>query len=408
MLLLALSATAMIAGTVACGRTQPAEWTTTIQAIQSPSGANASEPQLSASPQGPILSWIERMGTTNYLKFAERTASGWTTPVTAASGDGWFLSYADVPSVMRMSDGTLVSQVLFTTDEGAEGYDLLLSYSKDGGKTWAPSFTPHHDGTKYQHGFASLVELANKQLGVVWLDGRNSEVKDDDLINSGTMLLRYAAFDSNWKQVADAEIDHRVCECCSTSAVVTADGVLTAFRDRSNEEIRDIAVSRLNGSSWSPSAPISKDNWMVDFCPVNGPMLSARGRDVAAAWFTVKNDQGQAYAAFSGDAGATWTAPVRLDEAGSLGRVDVELLDDGSAVASWVEYANGQSDFRMRRIDKTGAKSKAIPVAGVSGGQASGFPRIARRGNELLFAWTDSADSENGGLVVKTAVAALP
>jgi hypothetical protein len=251
------------------------------------------------------------------------------------------------------------------------------------------------------------VELPNKQLGVIWLDGRNSEVRDDDP-QTGTMLLRYAAFDSNWKQVADMEIDHRVCECCSTSAVVTSDGLLAAFRERSDEEIRDIAVSRLTGSSWSPSTLISKDNWTVDFCPVNGPVLSARGRDVAVAWFTVKNDLGQAYVAFSADAGTTWTAPFRLDDAGSLGRVDVELLDDGSAVASWVEYANGQSDFRMRRIDRTGAKSKAIPVAAVSGGQASGFPRIARRGNELLFAWTDSADNESGGLVVKTAIAALP
>jgi hypothetical protein len=137
-------------------------------------------------------------------------------------------------------------------------------------------------------------------------------------------------------------------------------------------------------------------------------MLSARGRDVAAAWFTVKGDQGQAFAAFSGDAGNTWTAPIRLDDGGSLGRVDVELLDDGSAVASWVEYANGASDFRMRRVEKSGAKSTAIPVAAVSGGQASGFPRIARSGNQLLFAWTDSADAENGGLVVKTATATLP
>jgi hypothetical protein len=151
---------------------------------------------------------------------------------------------------------------------------------------------------------------------------------------------------------------------------------------------------------------------MVDFCPVNGPQLSANGRNVAAAWFTVKKvqgeDLGQAFAAFSSDAGATWSAPIRLDDAGSLGRVDVELLDDGSAVATWVEYANGASDFRMRHIDASGMKSKAIPVAAVSGGQSSGFPRMTRRGKELLFAWTDSAEAENGGLVVKTAVAALP
>ena len=63
------------------------------------------------------MSWIEREGTTTHLKFAERTAYGWTTPMTAASGDDWFLSYADVPSVIRLSDGTLVAQWLQVTDD---------------------------------------------------------------------------------------------------------------------------------------------------------------------------------------------------------------------------------------------------------------------------------------------------
>ena len=137
-------------------------------------------------------------------------------------------------------------------------------------------------------------------------------------------------------------------------------------------------------------------------------MLSARGRDVAAAWFTVKNDQGQAYAAFSSDAGRTWGMPIRLDDAGSLGRVDVELLDDSSAVASWVEYAEGRSDFRFRRVERSGARSAPINVAGVSGGQASGYPRIARSGNELILAWTDGTSNENGALQVQTAVGQLP
>ena len=49
-----------------------------------------------------------------------------------------------------------------------------------------------------------------------------------------------------------------------------------------------------------------------------------------STWFTVKDDLGQAYAAFSSDAGRTWGAPIRLDDGGSLGRVDVELLDNGT------------------------------------------------------------------------------
>lgn len=400
-------AAASILAVTACGTPDPAEWTMEVQRVAAPAGANSSEPQFTASESGLVLSWIERAGKTTYLKFAERGGSGWTSPITAASGDDWFLSYADVPSVMKLSDGTYVAQWLQQLDPFLEAYNLRMSYSKDNGKTWAPSFLPHHDNTRTQHGFASFVELPGSTVGVVWLDGRNSEFDFDDP-DTGTMTLRWAAFDSSWKQTADTEIDHKVCECCPTTAVMTSDGVLTAYRDRSDEEVRDIAVSRLENGAWTTPARVAEDNWQIDICPVNGPMLSARGRDVVSAWFTVKNDQGQAYAAFSSDAGRTWGTPIRLDDAGSLGRVDVELLEDGSAVASWVEYAEGQSTFRMRRLDASGARSAPVIVAPVSGGRASGYPRVAVQGDELLFAWTDSADDESGALQLQTAVGRLP
>ena len=408
---LTLLATALAVTSLACGSPEPADWTVTVQRVASPAGENSSEPQLSVSERGILLSWIERVGTTTSLKFAEQTASGWTAPMTAASGPDWFLSYADVPSVMRMADGTLVAQWLETIPEGYDAYNLQLSYSKDDGETWAPPFMPHDDGTATQHGFTSLVEMAAGNLGVIWLDGRNSEFDFEDP-ETGTMMLRFASFDANWTQTADVEIDHRVCECCSTTAVMTPDGVLTAFRDLQpveDNDVRDIGVSRLENSSWTQTAIVSDDNWLIYACPVNGPMLTARGRDVAVAWFTVKDDLGQAYAAFSNDAGRTWGAPIRLDDGGSLGRVDVEMLDDGSAVATWVEYAEGRSDFRLRLVDPSGERSAPITVTGVSGGRASGFPRVALSGDELVFAWSEGVEgSEIGALQVQTAVASLP
>ena len=402
-----LALAALVVVSASCGRSEPAAWTVAVQRVASPAGPNSSEPQIVDSGRGRILSWVERAGATSHLRFSERTASGWSPAVTAASGNDWFLSYADVPSVMRLSDGTLVAQWLQQIDPIMEAYNLRLSYSKDSGTTWAPSFMPHSDGTKTQHGFASLVEMPGNTVGVVWLDGRNSPF-DFDKPDTGTMTLRYAAYDSSFKQSTDTEIDHKVCECCPTTAVTTSDGVLTAFRDRSDDEVRDIAVSRLENGKWTTASPVAGDNWKLDVCPVNGPMLAARGRDVVAAWFTVKNDLGQAYAAFSNDAGRTWGMPIRLDDGGSLGRTDVEMLDDGSAVASWVEYAEGRSDFKIRRIESSGAKSAPVAVAPVTGGQASGYPRIARVGNELIFAWTDAAADASGALQLQTAVAQLP
>ena len=367
---------------------------------------------MAVSDRGVLLSWIERVGTTTSLKFAEQTASGWTAPMTAASGPDWFLSYADVPSVMRMTDGTLVAQWLEATDAFIDAYNLQLSYSKDDGETWAPPFMPHDDGTTTQHRFASLVEMAAGIWGHLarWTQQRirlrRSGDRDDDA--AVCLVRRGLAADCGYR---DRPPGVRV---LFHDGVMTSDGVVAAFRDlqpMDDHDIRDIGVSRLGGGAWTPTAIVSPDHWMRNLCPVNGPMLSARGRDVAAAWFTVKDNQGQAYAAFSNDAGRTWGTPIRLDDGGSLGRVDVEMLEDGSAVATWVEYAEGLSDFRLRLVDPSGERSEAFTVTGVSAGRASGFPRVALSGDELVFAWSESASvgsEDTGALTVQTAVASLP
>ncbi|MGH9202063.1 MAG: hypothetical protein ACRD2A_12610, partial [Vicinamibacterales bacterium] len=130
-------------------RASSAAWPVTIEPFAVPAAAASAQPQLTSSSRGVILSWLEQKGQTATLKFAERTgSSGWSAAQTVASGNDWFVSWADVPSVVRMSDGTLVAQWLKAVDPRIEAYDLRLSYSRDNGRSWARPFAPHHDGTK--------------------------------------------------------------------------------------------------------------------------------------------------------------------------------------------------------------------------------------------------------------------
>lgn len=384
----------------------------TPQAIATPATGVSAQPQLTVSSRGVLLSWIERTGELATLKFAERTANGWSDARTVAAGRDWFVNWADVPSVMRLPNGTLVGHWLQKSGPDTYAYDVRLSYSTDDGAHWSPSFTPHHDGTKTEHGFASLFPLGDG-LGAIWLDGRNmTPTAGHDEHGGGAMTVHFGRFDKNWKQVEEAVVDARVCECCPTAAAVTSEGVIAAFRDRSQGEIRDIYTSRLVNGKWSEPAALHADGWKIAACPVNGPAVSAAGRHVAASWFTVKGDaatggQGQAYLAFSADAGRTYGAPIRVDDGGSLGRVDVALVPDGSAaIASWIEFADQRSQFRVRRIGRNGERSAPVTIAGLAAGRASGYPRMALHGRELVFAWTESG--AGGALQVKTASAALP
>ncbi|HEX8029277.1 MAG TPA: sialidase family protein [Vicinamibacterales bacterium] len=392
--------------------TAPAWTQTPVTAIATPAAAASSQPQLTVSKRGVLLSWIERAGDLATLKFAERTATGWTPAVTVASGRDWFVNWADVPSVLRLPSGTIVAHWLQKSAASTYAYDVRLSYSTDDGKTWSKSFTPHHDGTPTEHGFASMFPLGDG-LGLVWLDGRGTTpegakpAEHSEHGGGGAMSVRFARFDKTFKQLEESVVDARVCECCPTTAAVTAEGIITAFRNRSDDEVRDNYVSRFVNGKWSTPQAVFNDGWKIAACPVNGPSLSANGNQVAMTWFTVKkqgeNEQGQAYAAFSQDAGKTFGKPIRVDDGGTLGRVDIEMFPDGSALASWIEFADQRAQFRSRRIESNGTRAPAITIAGIAGSRSSGYPRAALANGEVIYAWTESTDG--GGLRVQTASA---
>ena len=401
------------AAAISVGGTQSTPWSLRIELTETPAPLASGQPQLSVSNRGVLLSWVERKGPTATLRFSEYGQSRWSPPRTVASGDNWFVNWADVPSVVRLPHGAIVGHWLQKSGPGTYAYDVRLAHSSDDGRTFSKSFLPHHDATLTEHGFASLFPLG-RGLGLVWLDGR--EMKSDAHATAGhgagAMTLRYAAFGTDWKQTADLQIDNRVCECCPTTAAVTADGPIVAYRNRSEQEIRDIYVSRLENGKWTPGRAVAEDNWNINGCPVNGPMLSARGRDVVLAWFTGKNDQPRSFVAFSKDAGRTFGPAVRVDDEGSLGRVDAELLDDGSAVVSWIESANRETQFRVRRIEPSGTRSAAVTVASISTDRSSGYPRLARTGQQLVMAWVENLPAGAPGTPrqqqVRTATARLP
>ena len=375
-----------------------------IKPIVSPAAPDSGQPQLTVSDRGVLLSWIERSGTRATLKFAERTGAGWSEPQTVMSGDDLLVNWADVPSVLRLADGTLAAHWLQTRGAPTAGYDVRLSYSTDNGKTWSASFMPHHDGTTAEHGFASLFQMPGGGLGLIWLDGRAKKGEHGQAV--GDMSVRFASFNRDWKQTAEMPVDLRVCECCPTTAAVTEEGPIAAFRDRSPDEVRDIAVTRLENGKWSEPVAVHTDNWRINGCPVNGPALSARGRALAIAWFTAKNDQPQAYVAFSNDAGRTFGEAIRLDDQATLGRVDIELLPDGSAAVLDIERADTGAQLRVRRVEGSGAKSEAMLVARIdSSGPTSGHPRLAFHDNELVFAWIERENEKT--FRVRTAIAPL-
>jgi len=214
------------------------------------------------------------------------------------------------------------------------------------------------------------------------------------------MTLRTARIAPDGTFGIDSRLDARVCECCPTAAVATANGALVAYRDRSEDELRDIAVLRFDGGKWVGPTYVHADRWQINACPVNGPALAAAGDRVALAWFTAEGDIPRALLAFSSDGGRSFGAPVRVDDEQALGRVDLAMLSDGRAVVLWLEFLPQGSELRARIVTHDGRRSGHLTIAASSSERQSGYARVVRSGDDVVFAWTSTRPTPQ----IKTAV----
>lgn len=203
------------------------------------------------------------------------------------------------------------------------------------------------------------------------------------------MTIRFTTVDASGNLGQEVLLDDRTCECCQTALVRTAGGLVAAHRDRGENELRNIAVSRLATGAWTAPAPVHDDGWIFPACPVNGPSLTAAGDTVAIAWFTAPNQQRRVLVAFSTDGGASWGAPIRVDDGRPVGRVDIEMLRDGSVLVSWLEGRAQGGEVLARRVERSGRMGPPWMVAPTSEERAAGFPRMVRSGDDLVFAWVD-------------------
>ena len=378
-----------------------------IRSTESPATGDSREPDLTATPDGRIiLSWVEKLAPKRHaLRTAVRDQKGWSAVRTVAEGDNWFVNWADFPSVIGLSDGSLAAHWLVKSGPSTYAYDVNIAMSKDSGETWTKPLVPHLDKTQTEHGFVSLIPLRDGRLGAIWLDGRNmKDMKDDhdeDKRSSSNMTLRYATINASGKISDEAELDDRICECCQTSATLTSDGVIAVYRDRSQNEVRDIYSVRQASGAWIKPQGVYADNWELNACPVNGPAIAAAGRNVAVAWFTGAGGTQSVKVAFSTDGGAMFGAPIKIDEGETQGRVDVVVLPDGSALVCWLSGDAEGGSINVRRVQANGTLGPPTVIAKTDISRSSGFPRMALLGNEVHFAWTEFGTPSK----VRTAVA---
>ena len=102
-----------------------------VREVESPAGQASAQPNLTVSPDGRVyLSWIDRLGEGRFsLRFSTFDKDKWSPPSVIAEGAGWFVNWADFPSMVVLPDGSLAAHWLVKSGPDTYAYDVTISRS---------------------------------------------------------------------------------------------------------------------------------------------------------------------------------------------------------------------------------------------------------------------------------------
>lgn len=374
-----------------------------VTPLPSPAPESSAQPNLTSDRTGRVwLSWLEaRAGGGHKFQLSALQGSTFGQPATIAEGADFLANWADFPSVFATSTGTLAAHWL---QRGiGKPYGIQIRTSSDGGRTWTAPATPHRDSAAGEFGFVSFFEAPGSGLGLIWLDGRKDGSGQPGQMSHG-MAVRAASIKDGMPGT-QVVVDPTVCECCQTSAARTSDGVIVAYRDKSDAGIRDISVARFANGQWSAPSNVHADNWEINGCPVNGPVVTAVGDAVAVAWFTMAGGPPHVRVAFSTDGGRRFGAPIQVDSKTTFGRLGMVMPAADRVIVSSIERGDEGVELVLREVTRDGRAGVPVVAGPSSSDRSSGFARMALADRRLIVAWTDAP--RGAPTRVKVASAAL-
>ncbi len=387
-----------------------------IKELKMVSKGRIETPNWFLSPQNSLyLSWTEHLQDGQVsLRFRSWADSAWAETHTVATGQDWFVNWADFPalSVFPGSDFNLLAHFLQKRTGGKTyDYDVKLALSVDQGSHFR-ILDGLHDTIPAEHGFVTLLPFSYDKILVAWLDGsqmssgtQDHRGHDDPMAHEGSMTLRAALVSVNGEIGQNQVIDDRVCECCQTDATMTGRGPVIIYRNRNEQEERDIYSVRYVSGQWTAPQPVYEDHWKIPGCPVNGPAIASRGNQLAIAWYTEAGGQPMVKAIFSNNAGETYGEPVEIATGNTFGRVDIAWIDAGRVAVSYLEKTDNKNQdealIKLAVLSPEGQRLSDHNLAETSTKRKSGFPVIESRDSTLYLAYTRILDSVNTGISVK-------
>lgn len=333
--------------------------------------AGGRTPRLSSSDDGLLLSWQQVSGKAAQLNYTRLNGDQFDRPRTVVSGENWFVNYADYASVSDLGNGHWMASWLVKSKHGLPAYYFKIAQSFDYGRHWSAATTPFSAEPDGQQGFVCAISVDDGVL-LSWI-GAN----DENYAHYSSRLDRYG----NWSPIT--MIDEDNCSCCHPDMAKIGGKTAVVYRDRTSQNVRDIAISFEENGQWSEPRIVATDSWQINGCPVNGPALVSLGEAYAVAWFSAPKGESKVQLKAVTTDGRSLV--FLLDGEESIGYVDAVGIDTESVLVAWLSGGKNLQ-LNLQHVDlrelRLGVK-RILPLPDVR----PGFPSLAVNSDRLWIAY---------------------
>ncbi|WP_447973583.1 sialidase family protein [Nitrospira sp. Kam-Ns4a] len=215
---------------------------------------------------------------------------------------------------------------------------LHLSWSQDGGRTFAPPITVNDDAVVTNHSFDHLAVALDGTVHLAWIDAREGKKEPATFATRSTDQGRSVA--------KNVKVDEDTCVCCRTAVATAPDGtVYVAWRKVFEGHVRETVVARSTdgGRTFSESVIVGHDRWAFPACPHRPASIGVDGQGrLYVVWYTEGPDETPAiYLAVSDDGGRTFSPKRQLNSSKGTFPDHPQMAVDrkGRLVVVWEEQS---------------------------------------------------------------------
>lgn len=270
--------------------------------------------------------------------------------------------------------------------------ELFHAHSGDGGRSFSAPRPLSADPAGKR--FLSLALDPDGAVFAAWIDKR-------DLAAAKAAGRKYAgaAVYAAWSRDGGASFGEPVtvrehtCECCRVAVDFAGAGRPVVLWRSLFGRARDHAIATFSTpATVGPVHRVSDDDWQIDACPHHGPGLAvADDGTYHVAWFTAGDRRKGLFYARSGDAGATFSAPLPI---GNPARQPArpQLLARGDDLwLAWREYDGTATEVVVMQSRNGGRDWSPRRVAGRSASTAD-HPVLVSDGRRTFVSWLTRAE----------------